>query len=375
MTPEEYIELYDRYMAGKCSIQEEELLFSYHDQFKFISDDMNALTADETRSRDAVRLRLMEQMDAPPKRIVLWRYWLRAAAAVLVLGAGVGLWFSYSHRNSKIHQPLAEVIELKKTSPSLTLANGSVINLNGVAKGVVANDHQAEIKKTADGKLVYNAVVSSNATPVRYNTLDIPRGSGYQLTLPDGSKVWLNAESALTFPTAFTGTERRVTLKGEAYFEVAKNKKMPFVVAAGSSEVQVFGTHFNVSAYAGDAGVTTTLLEGSVGFSSHNGQNVLLKPGQEGSYAQGQITVKEVKAADAVAWINGYFIFRKTPISSIMKQIGRWYDVETVIPAGLKDEKFSGVYARSTDLNELLKGLELTGLVHFKVEGRRITVM
>jgi len=202
-------------------------------------------------------------------------------------------------------------------------------------------------------------------------------GGEYQVVLADGTKVWLNALSSIRFPTSFKGSERKVEITGEAYFEVAKNARMPFRVIGGSQTVEVLGTHFNINAYPDESAVATTLLEGSVKVAMHDGQAKVLKPGEQALIFKenNSFRVKEVDAEDAVAWKNGYFQFNDDDLKTIMNQLSRWYNVEIVYQQANLDQKFGGTISRSKNLSQVLRILELTGNVRFRVEGRRITVM
>lgn len=208
-----------------------------------------------------------------------------------------------------------------------------------------------------------------------YNTLSTARGEQYQVRLPDSSLVWLNAASELKYPSSFnTLKERRVELSGEAYFEVAKNKKQPFVVQADGQEVKVLGTHFNVSSYSDEPDAITTLLEGSVQISG-NGEVKVLKPGERAVRTGNQIKVSEADLSEDMAWKNGDFYFNNVGIASIMRQISRWYDVDIIYQGELTDEKFYGTISRSKNIKQVLNVLEKTKSVHFKVEGRRVLIM
>ncbi|MDB5087420.1 MAG: FecR family protein, partial [Mucilaginibacter sp.] len=207
-----------------------------------------------------------------------------------------------------------------------------------------------------------------------YNTVSTPRGGHYQVILPDGSQVWLNAASSIRFPTAFTDKERKVEISGEAYFEVAKNKALPFVVKVNSSEVRVFGTHFNVMAYTDEAAIKTTLLEGSVQF-SNGSASCMLKPGEQSELTKsGQVKViSGVDVDNAIAWKNNMFDFENTDIESVMRQLSRWYDVDVVYNKKVNDRFFAEIPS-SSKLSEVLKALELTGKVNFDIQGRKIII-
>lgn len=216
-----------------------------------------------------------------------------------------------------------------------------------------------------------------DTSKVLYNTISTPRGGQYQVMLPDGSKVWLNAASSLRFPTAFTGKERQVKMEGEAYFEVAQQASKPFVVVTGNIKIKVLGTHFNVNAYSNENTIRTTLAEGAVRVSKEDKSKVL-EPGEQVQFDKqtGNMSIKQVNVDQMLAWKNGLFYFDNTNIKTIMKQVARWYNVDAVYEtAQLKNKNFSGITSRYKNVDGLLKRLELTGTIHFKVEGKTITVM
>ncbi|SDS92134.1 FecR family protein [Mucilaginibacter mallensis] len=255
---------------------------------------------------------------------------------------------------------------------TLTLANGAKVILDDVKNGTLSKQGNTKVIKTS-GKLAYRANNNGLIASV-YNTLSTPRGGHYQVVLPDGSKVWLNAASSIRFPTAFTGKERKVEITGEAYFEVAKNKNSPFVVKINNSEVRVFGTHFNVMAYNDEALVKTTLLEGSVQF-SNGSSSCMLKPGEQSELNKsGQVkVVANVDVDNAIAWKNNLFYFEDADIDDVMRQLSRWYDVDVVYNKKV-DERFFAEIPTTSKLSEVLKALELTGKVNFDIQGRKIII-
>jgi ferric-dicitrate binding protein FerR (iron transport regulator) len=255
----------------------------------------------------------------------------------------------------------------------LTLADGSNIVLDEAQNGTLAQQGNAKIIKL-DGKLSYD-LTNNDPKEVVYNTISTPKGGQYQLELPDGSRVWLNASSSIHFPTSFTEKERRVEITGEAYFEVAKNLVKPFIVGVNNSEVQVVGTHFNINSYNDEEDVKTTLLEGAVRF-VNGATTSMLKPGQQSRLAKnGSIKVEsDVDVEKVVAWKNGLFDFENAGIETVMRQLSRWYDVE-VEYNGKPDDLFIAEMHRNIKLSDALKALELTGKVRFDIEGKKIIVM
>jgi ferric-dicitrate binding protein FerR (iron transport regulator) len=262
----------------------------------------------------------------------------------------------------------------------LTLSNGSKITLDSAANGHLAQQGNADVVKLANGQLAYT-VSGAVGNQTLYNTMCTPRGGQYQLILPDGTKVWLNAASSIKYPTAFSGKERRLEISGEAYFEVAKNPNMPFKLTMNGVEIEVLGTHFNVMTYPEEHMVQTTLLEGSVKIKKDGSENLLL-PGEQGSVMDDndhtatfrKSRLQAIDIEEAVAWKNGMFQFNEAGIETIMKQVARWYDVD-IIYKGSFPYVFVATISRNEELSKLLMLLELTNKVRFKVDNRKIIVM
>lgn len=375
----EYLKTADLNIVEKI-IDEEMLHFESGEKFskwqsenvlsRIKSDPRFTHTADEPKVEEHRVIKLYQ------------RAWFRVAAAIFMFAtAGLLVMRQHKHPYEKsdktaVNHPLNGIVPGTQKA-TLTISNGKVIVLTNAANGILASNGGSKIVKQRQGQIVYDTKIANSVNyNVAYNTLTTPRGGEYQVILPDGTKVWLNAASSLTYPEQFTGNERRVKLTGEAYFEVAKNKDKPFYVMMNDVQVRVLGTHFNISAYGDDDAITTTLLEGSVQISKNNSVS-LLKPGQQavvGNSADA-IVISDANIEDAMAWKNGLFIFNDDNITGIMKKISRWYDVDVNYAADLNDETFGGSYHRSKNINELLQYLEMIGKIHFKVQGRRITVM
>ena len=310
-----------------------------------------------------------------------WHY----AAATILLCCGIGLgsyYYQSENADGKMSTNRHHTARQNDTAMpaeshvTLRLSNGEQLVLDEANVGKVGQDDHVNIFKNKAGELVYDLSRMEVNGEIAYNSISTPVGSHYQLVLSDGTKVWLNAKSSLRFPAAFKGSERKVELSGEAYFEVVSNKNKPFIVNAKAMDVKVLGTHFNVSAYDDDAFIETSLLEGSV-VATHQGTSLLLTPGQQAYLkgSSGQIGRRSFDADEVMDWKNGYFIFRNEPIDEIMKKIGRWYNIEVAYQGKMTREAFGGKYSKSNSLKELLSSLELTGMVRFKVEGRRVTVV
>ena len=261
----------------------------------------------------------------------------------------------------------------------LTLANGKKIIIKNAQNGLLAKEGTSAINKTHEGTIIYQRSPNGNGQnpePVSYNTITIPRGGEYQaIILPDGSKVLVNSASSLRYPTAFPGNERKIELTGEAYFEVVKNPSKPFRVICNDQMVEVLGTHFNINSYDDEPAIKTTLLEGKVKVTatSDNAVKILL-PGQQAVLNASSFTVNPVDTEEAIAWTNGKFMFNNDNIVYIMREISRWYNVEVDFSGPIPTSGFYGGTPRSKNVSEVLNTLQLTGKVHFKIEGRKITV-
>lgn len=316
------------------------------------------------------------------------RAWYQVGVAASILAMlTVGLYF-YTNRTIDTPVVLSESQTIKEKSiikpggdkAVLTLSDGSKIILEDAKKGLLANQAGVSIQKTADGELLYsfakNVSSVSETLPeeVIYNKIETPFGGKYQINLPDGSKVWLNSASTLRFPALFSGNTREVELNGEAYFDVAKNPNKPFKVITKDQIVEVLGTQFNINSYSDEETFKTTLIEGSVKI-IYKDRVVLLSPGQQFQPNMKSSKVIEADTEEVTAWKNGYFLFKDEDIRSIMRKISRWYNVEVNYSGNIPDVGFGGNISRSKDINEVLNVLQLTNAVHFKVEGRRITVM
>ena len=318
---------------------------------------------------------------AEPAKIIRFAVWKKvAAAAVIIMMLGTGAYFLFGNKGKQ-----DEIAKTENNNSSnndvapggnkatLQLADGSTIILDSAQNGTLSQQGNARVLKLDNGQLAYNA--SGTAKEVLYNTISTPRGGQYQLTLADGSKVWLNAASSIRFPASFTGSKRKVELTGEAYFEVAKNPAMPFTVSVNGMNVEVLGTHFNINSYADEDIIKTTLLEGAVKVTKGS-VIAMLSPGQQAQLtSNGQIGVnKNIDVDEVMAWKNGKFQFGdKVDIGTIMRQIARWYDVD-VEYKGVFTKHFGGSISREVNISQVLKVLETTGDVKYKVEGRKVIV-
>lgn len=333
----------------------------------------------EAESDLIYRSLMKTQAAIPPKTRRLWYPAVAAAAVLIVAGAYL---FSYDSNtdikpitNSRVSKKQSSDIAPGVQTATLTLANGAKIVLSEAANGKIAEQNGVSISKTADGKLIYSFAKSNKDISTLsnvFNTLSTVKGQQYQVILPDGSKVWLNAASSITYPANFVNLKNRmVQLSGEAYFEVAKDKSHPFIVKTDRQQVEVLGTHFNVNSYGDEGATRTTLLEGSVKVLSDKGQKVLL-PGQQSQLAENTLKVSSADVNETVAWKNGDFIFNNEAFGSILRQLSRWYNVEIVDNGNHGGLHLSGTISRSKNMSTVLKALEVTGKVKFKIEGKTV---
>ena len=325
---------------------------------------------------------IREIQPIPPSRVRRIFTITHVAAAILLLVIGT---LYFRNRLTNTRQPIAahntDTPRITRDIPPgsdgaiLTLADGRKIVLDSVQNGELSIQGNTKIVKQG-GRLAYMPQGSAGQE-ILYNTMNIPRGKQYQLILPDGSHVWLNAASSIRYPAAFTGKERKVEITGEAYFEVAKSAARPFRVKIGEAEeVEVLGTHFNIMAYEEEATVKTTLLEGAVKVTRAKASH-LLRPGQEAQLnknGDGITVIDDAPLSEAVAWKNGLFFFNRASLSTVMRQIARWYDVQIVYEGDIPEMEFGGKISRKSNVSEVLKILELSK-VHFRIEGKKIIVM
>jgi transmembrane sensor len=339
---------------------------------------------DRMITRLEAALEKIEEPVAPVRRLPFLRPLGRVAAAVLILATGTYFWIA-SYK--KEHPSVAMASKTVDIAPGhngavLTLSNNTQVVLDSLGNGIIAAQTGAN-PLLLNGRLTYDPQKETTAETV-YNTVTTPRGRKFQLTLPDGTQVWLNAASSIHYPTVFTGTERKVELTGEGYFEIAKNTKMPFRVKIDNREdIVVMGTHFNVNAYENEKTLTTTLLEGSVRVFDLRQQptvqntekGVVLKPGQQAQIRSEMIVVDNSDLDKVMAWKNGAFNFEGLGLSAAMRQLERWYDIKVTYESGVPDIRFGGKIGQDASLADLLLILSGTKL-KFRIEkGRELVIM
>lgn len=375
-------QLTQRFVSGTATDEEKALLHEWYDAADREEIELvflpNRETEDDVKKRILAGLQtaIEQEPKTPTRRMGYYARWIAAAAVLVAVSiTGFYFWKGYKTRRSAIGE--VQVAASQKdllpggNKATLMLGDGSRLNLEAEVNGVIRKVAGTVIDKQ-DGLLRYKVAATDPAPEM--NTIQTPRGGQYQVILPDGTRVWLNAASSLTYPTAFTGGDRTVQLKGEAYFEVADNKDKPFKVMVDKMRVNVLGTHFNVMAYDDENEIKTTLLEGAVTV-TEDGATHLMKPGQEGRLDRSTDAFKllNVDVDKSIAWKNGVFQFGGTTIESVMRDIVRWYDVD-VEYQGRTDQHFTGTISRSVNASEVFKMLELTGAVHFTIEGKKVIV-
>jgi len=388
--PENILALVEKYHAGTITANEKIILDEWYHSFDDNRVEINAGENDtEQQLEERIKSRLnntIQYGSAPGinSRRGVGRMPAVAAAAGILIIVSLGFYFIFISKSSRqeiatsksIHNQLKNDIAPGGNKAVLTLADGSFIVLDSAANGTLSNQGKIKIQKLDNGLLAYtmNGRQVTEHDEAFFNTISTPRGGQYQVTLSDGTKVWLNAASSIRFPVVFTGTERIVEITGEAYFEVTKNKHRPFIVKANSSEIEVLGTHFNVNAYNEETSTKTTLLEGSVNVKRNNYTAILL-PGQQARMnKQGELKVfNDADLEEAVAWKDGLFVMKKADIGTVMRQIARWYDVEIVYEGTVPPGRITGDMSRNMNLSKMLEVMGLIG-VHFTIEGNKVLV-
>lgn len=401
--------LLDRYLKNEATSAEEielashvQLSDSENQLGEYLEQSWQSFEAGEILNQDSAR-RILQHIVDPRKKntgtdrslpVAILRRWWAAAAILLCVATGAYIWL-----NRKMVSPEAppqtivanEIVPGKKGA-ILTLADGTAVMLDSLGNGIVTTQGGAQVL-LEDGLLAYSSGEHGKKAGERkvfYNTMTTPRGREFQLSLPDGTRVWLNAASSIKYPTEFTGDKREVEITGEVYFEVVHQAGKPFRVQYAQSSgpgaergsVEVLGTHFNIKAYPDEPGVETTLLEGRVRVTG-GGQSAEIEPGEQ-VFAISHLSVNpvnakesmQVRAADiqeVMAWKNGRFEFSGN-IRGIMRQLARWYDVEVRYEGDVTDKAFEGAISKMEDVSQVLKMLELTESIHFKIEGKTIIV-
>ncbi|MES2332014.1 MAG: FecR domain-containing protein [Bacteroidota bacterium] len=396
--------LFSRYLANKCSEEDISVLFQYfntdreselHPLVLAAMEAPDAVGSDERLQQVAdsaysiiintIRESQVVQQNPVPvvfiRRRNIWRGVAAAASVIIILASGAFLYNSKS-KQAPVTQPSVVAAAPQNLEPGgnkaiLVLSNGKRINLNNAKNGELAKEDQAIIRKTADGQVIYEASAPAEQQPaaIAYNVLSTPRGGKYDLTLSDGTKVWLNAASSIRYPSVFAGSSRSVEITGEVYFEVAHDASKPFTVSVAGQKIEVLGTHFNINAYSDEPAIKTTLLEGSVRISNGTSSAVLQPGHQAVVHADQRIIInKDADVEEAMAWHEGLFKFQEADIKTVMRQLSRWYDVEVSYEGEVPKRVFSGKIYRNITALKVADVLSYKQ-IHFRIEGRKIIVM
>lgn len=403
--------LYHRFLKGNCTEVEYQELIVLMDFLKddpilhqLLDESWPKLVEDESALSDhrsrAIYQRIVKEPQSKRSVFHKWRFYV--AASFLLITISLFFYF-YTDNLFNRSQTYSKNTPIEDVQPGtakaiLTLANGKKIDLNNAAIDMQEAQSNLQIRKSDAGSVTLSLseyAKNNLQNEVEWNTITTPKGGMFNIVLPDGSHVFLNASSSISFPTNFAQHERQIKLTGEAYFEVERhngmkgNNNVPFIVNVGSQRLEVLGTKFNVTAYNEIPSIVTTLLSGAVKVTMGQGKEqskyaVVLKPGEQSIANKNshKITVHEADIEESMAWKDGYFLFNNEPLKQIMEKITRWYNVEVSYEGNVDSIRFLGIYDRSKSLRKLLKDLEQTGKVHFDLipdenttKGRRIIVI
>lgn len=388
MDAKQVIELIERYKSGTCSKQEKAILESWY--LHYAKNSHNVFSTDRLEQ-------VLKEIEAhlPPNQSSSGQsvFFIRPAftisriiSAAIVLIVLTFSFFLFKNLERESEGFVEQIVEVhpRGNKAILILGDGSKIDLKDAENGLLATEGTIEIMKTSEGTLAYQkglTLIENFRSKDIIHKIIIPKGGTYKITLPDGSNVWLNSESSLSYPVAFSGSERKVELSGEAYFEIVSDKFRPFQVKSINQIVEVLGTHFNINTYEDSGFIETTLIEGSVRVTQNysNGKpykTKLLKPGQQSltNLVKPEIKIEDVDIEKEIAWKNGFFMFKDTGIQDIMREIERWYDVKVQYEGKIPSEEFTGIISRNVEITKMLEVLEQGGGLKFAISGEKIIV-
>ncbi|MGE8380674.1 MAG: FecR family protein [Sphingobacterium sp.] len=380
---QQILDILAKYEAGTITEDELLLLEDWYASFEANPDLIDNLSSEERAVRkkqlqekifDQISTETSSTAEMPKKRFSLNlgnRLWQAAASLVLLCTVSFYIFQKQAAQLPSSAEKQSSTISPGTDQAILTLGNGEKILLDDSKNGELSTEGNIRINKLKSGNLVYTA--SKKVSKVLSNTLSTPRGGRYQLTLADGTQVWLNAQSSITYPSAFQGSAREVTITGEVYFEVAHNAKMPFRVRSENQLIEVLGTHFNVNTYNVKSSAKTTLLSGSIALTNTH-QRIILKPGEQGIVAGRSMSVKNVDPAEVIAWKEGYFDFTDADIGSVIDELGRWYNVDIRYNGTATHETFTGRIPRSWPFEKVLNLLKTFKSIQVEMQGRRLIV-
>ena len=380
----EFFRLLKKYRLGKASVAEINFLEQYYEYFDKEAKIGSTFSEEEkTNTSQNLFARIEQQMEQAPVVPIYRLNWFRVAAACIIILLSVSTFLLVKNTSEPTivktdTNKSQDVAAPANTKATITLADGSTVTLDSMNSGTLATQGNITVTKNANGEITYKGLQLAASNEVQaFNTLSNPRGSRVvNVTLADGSKVWLNAGSSLTYPVAFIGKERKVSITGEAYFEVAHNKTRPFYVTKGEMQVQVLGTHFNINAYDDEEDIRVTLLEGSVNVMPNAlAQGTIIKPGEQAVINPANPEIKRIKVQteEVMAWKDNRFYFMSADINTIARQLSTWYDVDVEVAENIK-EHFTGIISRNVNASEVFRMLQKTGSMKVKIEGRKIWI-
>ena len=377
MTRKTLLTLLKKYNEGKASKTEEDVINRYYELFDALPNEVDEKDLDAKNEMHEKLMQNIRQEYPIVKR--KFTHWHIAASILVAVFSVYAIWYFHPKKRAYSQETVNASLDIPPGGKraQLILDGNEAITLDGKKNGLLAMQNKVQVIKTADGSINFKTIERERKNQTsRQNQLITPPGGKYMLTLADGTKVWLNASSRLSFPSFFTGNQRLVELEGEAYFEVAQNKSQPFLVKAKGTNVEVLGTAFNMMAYLDEANTKTTLIEGAIRVNYKN-VSKQLKPGLQAitnSFEPIRVVTADMK--DALSWKDGYFYFKDEPLISIMRKLQRWYNIEVIYhPKANKYQTFGGMISSDNYISNILSIMELTDNVHFKIEGRRVMVM
>lgn len=373
MTPQEAKILLDKYIEGSATPDERLRLEQWYHQKQekqLLSED----EADFSFLKDIIWQRTLIRAGLQPQRSITKSLWTRLGAAALLLGLSVSLYFFLINSDPPQEVAASEIVPGTNRA-MLTLADGRTISLSEARTGIIIGDGDISYEDGTSLELSPDGTAKGSLVGVEELVLTTPKGGTYQVTLSDGSKVWLNAASTIRYPIRFVGNERAVEISGEAYFSVTTDKTKPFKVTSDGQTVEVLGTEFNISAYNDAADIRTTLVAGSVRVALTTGDrsSITIKPGEQSTVDGARIDIKEVDVEKYVAWKSGKFFFKNTPFQDMITQVARWYDIEVVYEGKVPTTTFSGDMKRSVSLMTVLDMLKISN-IPFRIDGKKLII-
>ncbi len=387
MEKEDFLLLIEKYQQNTITQEEEDMLLAYYELFDH-REDVLAKLGDKEKGeiRDSIKSRLDDIVSLTETNHNIRKknhFWKLSIAAALILVSSIGFWLYQKEKESQYTLDISytknDYVAPGKDDAILTLADGSKMVLSNKDSGIILSELGVSIQKGADGEISY--LVNKDAVSST-NRIETPRGGKYRVTLSDGTKVWLNSESSIRFPTVFEKDKRIVEISGEAYFEVTKNATKPFYVFSEHQLIEVLGTSFNVNTYPDETLNKTTLLEGKIKLSKLNRDKTIntaeakiLLPGQQAllSPITNHIVIDNIDVEDDVAWKNGYFKFNRDDLQTIMRQVSRWYDVDVEYRGAVPRDLFNGEIKREDDIEQVLKILRLNN-IKVTLKGRKVVI-